>query len=152
MTPHQGFLQAIREDPDDDTPRLVYADWLEENGDEPRDAFIRLGCALARLPRDHPDYHRLLVRESSMIETWKEEWFGPFRQRCAYWECRRGFMDEVHLDAVPFVAEGGQVFSLHPIRIVHLLQGGVPLRDLAECPHLAFVTKLALSRTVLSGG
>jgi uncharacterized protein (TIGR02996 family) len=26
------FLQAICADPDDDTPRLVYADWLDERG------------------------------------------------------------------------------------------------------------------------
>lgn len=28
------FLAAIRESPDDDTPRLVYADWLTERGEE----------------------------------------------------------------------------------------------------------------------
>jgi uncharacterized protein (TIGR02996 family) len=27
---HEAFLQAVRENPDDDTPRLVYADWLDE--------------------------------------------------------------------------------------------------------------------------
>jgi uncharacterized protein (TIGR02996 family) len=31
MTPHEAFLQAISESPDDDTPRLVYADCLEES-------------------------------------------------------------------------------------------------------------------------
>jgi len=30
---HDGFLRAIREPPDDDTHRLVYADWLDEHGD-----------------------------------------------------------------------------------------------------------------------
>ena len=33
---------------DEDTPRLVFADWLQENGDEPRAEFIRLQCAAAR--------------------------------------------------------------------------------------------------------
>ena len=28
------LYQAILEEPDDDAPRLVYADWLEENGEE----------------------------------------------------------------------------------------------------------------------
>jgi uncharacterized protein (TIGR02996 family) len=28
MTENEAFLQAIIEDPDDDAPRLVYADWL----------------------------------------------------------------------------------------------------------------------------
>ena len=36
-TPHdEAFLQAIRENPDDDAPRLIYADWLEERGDPRR--------------------------------------------------------------------------------------------------------------------
>src|SRR4051794_18367032 len=29
-----AFLDAIKDDPDDDTPRLVLADWLDEHGDE----------------------------------------------------------------------------------------------------------------------
>jgi uncharacterized protein (TIGR02996 family) len=44
-----GLLAAIIDDPDDDTPRLVYADWLEEHGDDARAEFIRVQCRLARL-------------------------------------------------------------------------------------------------------
>jgi uncharacterized protein (TIGR02996 family) len=32
MTQEEAFLQAILENPKDDTPRLVYADWLDERG------------------------------------------------------------------------------------------------------------------------
>ena len=31
MTEHEGFLQAIAANPDDDAPRLIFSDWLEEN-------------------------------------------------------------------------------------------------------------------------
>lgn len=31
---HEDFLLAIRENPESDAPRLVYADWFEENGDD----------------------------------------------------------------------------------------------------------------------
>lgn len=42
------FLWAILEDPFDDTPRLVYADWLEEYGGDPlRAEFIRAQCSAA---------------------------------------------------------------------------------------------------------
>lgn len=45
MTPEQlQFLAAIRAQPADDLPRLVYADFLEETGDEARAHFIRVGC------------------------------------------------------------------------------------------------------------
>src|SRR5690242_12437796 len=41
MTRDQAFLHALLDRPEDDAPRLVYADWLEEHGD-PRGEFIRL--------------------------------------------------------------------------------------------------------------
>jgi uncharacterized protein (TIGR02996 family) len=44
-----AFLAAIVADPDDDTARLVAADFLEENGDADRAAFIRIQVELARL-------------------------------------------------------------------------------------------------------
>ena len=34
MTEREALLHAIRLEPDEDTPRLVYADWLDEHGDE----------------------------------------------------------------------------------------------------------------------
>jgi uncharacterized protein (TIGR02996 family) len=50
MLDHSPFLTAIRETPDDDTLRLVYADWLEENDEYLSDReratreYIRLSC------------------------------------------------------------------------------------------------------------
>jgi uncharacterized protein (TIGR02996 family) len=43
-----ALLAAILADPKEDTPRLVYADWLEENGQEDRGKFIRAQCELNR--------------------------------------------------------------------------------------------------------
>jgi uncharacterized protein (TIGR02996 family) len=49
-----AFLQALREAPDDATPRLVYADWLEERGDPARAEFLRLQPALEGMKPDDP--------------------------------------------------------------------------------------------------
>lgn len=50
MSERAAFLASIRESPADDLPRLVFADWLDDNGDQPHDAataeFIRLSCKL----------------------------------------------------------------------------------------------------------
>jgi uncharacterized protein (TIGR02996 family) len=46
-----SFLRAIAEEPDDDTCRLVFADWLEEHGDW-RAEFFRLDCRLKDLRQD----------------------------------------------------------------------------------------------------
>src|SRR5436190_9976773 len=42
-----ALWSAIRANPLDDTPRLVYADWLQEHGDDERAEFIRVQCAAA---------------------------------------------------------------------------------------------------------
>lgn len=49
MSDRSAFLVAIIAAPDDDTPRLVFADWLQERGEDARAEFIRVQCELARL-------------------------------------------------------------------------------------------------------
>ena len=43
--PH--LLAAIKANPADDLPRLVAADWLEENGESERAEFVRVQCRVA---------------------------------------------------------------------------------------------------------
>jgi uncharacterized protein (TIGR02996 family) len=74
-----AFLDDIRQHPDDDAPRLVYADWLEENGDAERAEFIRVQCRLAQLPSGDPEGKRLAKREKKLLQSnarrWTEESF-----------------------------------------------------------------------------
>lgn len=49
MTDEQLLLAAVLASPDDDTPRLAFADWLGENGQGERAEFIRVQCELARV-------------------------------------------------------------------------------------------------------
>ena len=42
-------LAACRAAPDEDAPRLVLADWLEERGESGRAEFVRVQCELAAL-------------------------------------------------------------------------------------------------------
>ncbi len=47
---HEDFLLAIRENPESDAPRLVYADWFKENGDDVdrvHTQLIQMQCAIA---------------------------------------------------------------------------------------------------------
>ena len=75
MTDESTFLRAIAAFPDDDGPRLVYADWLDERGD-PRAEFIRLQCSLERgidwitgqPPVDDRRLEELRARERELIE------------------------------------------------------------------------------------
>ncbi len=46
---HAPFLRTIIDRPLEDGPRLVYCDWLEEQGDGDRAEFIRVQVELADL-------------------------------------------------------------------------------------------------------
>lgn len=48
---YQGFLADICAHPEDDVPRLILADWLEDNGEELRAKFIRLQIEAHRLSK-----------------------------------------------------------------------------------------------------
>ena len=86
MNDDSGFLQAIRDNPDDDAHRLVYADWLQERGD-PRGEDLRLECELLRI-RARLDELRLQV---------DQEWR---RQVVSSW-CV--VLDSLHADSTPQV-------------------------------------------------
>lgn len=62
LSQHEAFLRAIFDAPDDDTPRLVYADFLQENGDEARARFIRWQCGHGERPASVPDFPEQYVR------------------------------------------------------------------------------------------
>jgi uncharacterized protein (TIGR02996 family) len=50
MSDRDALLAAICAQPDEDTPRLVFADYLEENDEPARAAFVRAQVELARTP------------------------------------------------------------------------------------------------------
>jgi len=62
-----AFLQDARENPADDAPRLILADWLEEHGD-PRGTFVRVQVERARLPEGDPRRAELATRERELLE------------------------------------------------------------------------------------
>src|SRR5579884_3069679 len=49
-----AFLDRIISNPEDDTPRLIYADWLDEHGFGERAEFIRVQCQLAQKAKYDP--------------------------------------------------------------------------------------------------
>ncbi len=92
-----AFLRDIKANPDDDTPRLVLADWLEEHGD-PRGEFVRVQCQLARLPEDDPRCPELLAREGELLNAHRAAWLRPFPGSDKLAEFRRGLV-RLMLDA-----------------------------------------------------
>jgi uncharacterized protein (TIGR02996 family) len=54
VTDRDALFRAICEHPDDDTARLVFADWLDEHGEAPRAAVLRAGVAVRRASDSGP--------------------------------------------------------------------------------------------------
>jgi uncharacterized protein (TIGR02996 family) len=54
MSVEKGFLDALLKEPDSSEHRLIYADWLEEQGDLRRAEFLRLEVLLAQLTLGDP--------------------------------------------------------------------------------------------------
>ncbi len=130
MTEQEAFEAAIREHPEDDTPRLVYADWLDEHGEEDRANFIRAQCA-----GDPEATQRYSVQ--------MREWTGLIPTWCEGWRFHRGFIEEIHVHVQAFLEHAETLFQLAPIRAVKLL--GVyseHLTSLARLPQLASLAVL----------
>jgi uncharacterized protein (TIGR02996 family) len=102
MTPDDAFLQAILENPDDDTPRLIYADWLEERGD-PRGEFIRIQCRLAMLSAADERRPLLERQERELLEHHQDKWLGALRPSLSGWTFRRGFLDAISVPAADYL-------------------------------------------------
>src|SRR5579862_3542121 len=123
MNDEQRFLQAILAAPDDDTPRLIYADWLEERGDV-RAEFIRVQCELARLSPDEPQYPDLEERAEDLIDEHGETWAGKVKSIVTDYEFRRGFVERVSLGAKKFLTHGAKLFQMAPVRDMKLTRLG----------------------------
>jgi uncharacterized protein (TIGR02996 family) len=90
MTEGDDLFRAIVENPDDDNVRLVFADWLTENGQPERGDFIRVQCELERLSADDPRKPGLAARERELLAGREEEWGGSVG-RLGQATFRRGF-------------------------------------------------------------
>lgn len=72
----EGFLAALASDPDDDMTRLVYADWLEENGD-PRSEYLRLLVSIDQLgDPGQAEVQRWIARLLEVQEPLDPAWIG----------------------------------------------------------------------------
>lgn len=158
MNLRDAFVQSIAESLYDDTPRLIYADWLDDNGDPERAEFIRVQCELEPL-RDRYEIDRatqLHRREDELLLLHHEQWLGPAFQDACYpysWrqdglsiQFRRGFVDTVLLPVRTFLSLGMTLRHLYPaIRRVVLFRVNGYGERLAASEALIGLTELELA-------
>lgn len=72
-----SLLRAAKEQPEDDTPRLVLADWLEDHGDPDRAEFIHLQLRLSRNVTLDAERKAMQTREQELLNRNGGAWLGP---------------------------------------------------------------------------
>jgi uncharacterized protein (TIGR02996 family) len=73
---HQAFLNAIIANPEDDVPRLVFADYLEESGEPAliaRAKYIRLHIELLRSPENAKETQRIVFQCQELRSQFRDE-------------------------------------------------------------------------------
>jgi uncharacterized protein (TIGR02996 family) len=164
MTDEDSFLRAITAAPDDDLPRLVYADWLDEHGRHERAEFIRLQCELARLPEGNARHNELRTREHDLLTAHGAEWLGGLRalniraarspeefSRLDVARFRRGWVDGLLLRGNGFLRHGEALYRAAPLlRHIQLDGAGLAIQEEGFLPLLDRLTSLDLGCNDLS--
>jgi uncharacterized protein (TIGR02996 family) len=146
-----ALLRDIVENTDDDTPRLVYADWLDDRGEADRAELIRVQCRLAALPEGGAEAKRLAAREKELLKQHGAAWGDTHLGMVG--ELRRGFIEHVTTWPHMFVEAGAELVERFPVRSLRLrvdAEDAVSLRKLAAVPHLARITRLSFERPAAS--
>lgn len=142
MSDSFAFLRTIRTDPADDDARLVFADWLDENGDPKRAEFIRLQIGLKNVSEQWQHTKSEAKRRSRVnelflayIAQWQLPWppllatmgtrepsdppAANSERNHAIW--RRGFLDEFQCGLDAWETHGPYIVAHHPVRRLRLL-------------------------------
>jgi uncharacterized protein (TIGR02996 family) len=127
------LLAAIEAAPDDDGPRLVLADWLQQRGD-PWGEMIVLSCALAQRHDNDDETNAMFERFDELRKTR----FPDPRLSCTF---ERGFCTK--LESSELALATGSEFAL--VRDAALERAtAASLRALADWPQLARITTLRM--------
>lgn len=116
------FIEEIIANPQDQSARLIFADWLEEQGD-PRGEFIRIQCELSA-PSDN--LHRreeLDNRQEQLRRVHEHEWIQPLHGRVSGWTFHCGFVESVEMTVEQFLKYEAEIRRRIPLRYL-TLQGG----------------------------
>jgi uncharacterized protein (TIGR02996 family) len=139
MADRQAFFRAIEADPEADAPRLVFADWLEENGDPDWAAAVRAACG------PDPDLHVTAEMEATVHAR-----FAGVRKLSGNVLYARGLTDRITLRADRFIRSYPAVAALCPAH--HVRINGVKGKEeaVAGCEHLRHVRWLDLESNKLN--
>ncbi|HZY86061.1 MAG TPA: TIGR02996 domain-containing protein [Gemmataceae bacterium] len=144
MSDADGLLQDILAHPEDDAPRLVYADWLDDHREPDHAEFIRVQIEAARLRQGKAFRPALHERERELLGRHRDEWLrevpAPLRRGAVF---ERGFVGGLNCSALEFLRGAERLFRSAPVRSARLDYATRRLADLAACPQLARLRRIS---------
>ena len=153
MPSDPAFVAAVCDAPEDDAPRLVYADWLDDHGEADRAELIRVQVERARLPKEGPRAQALKAREDALLKARRDDWLRelPAWARLAAGFVR-GFVGAVVARSREFLKGAAVLFRRAPVRQVCLLGlTDAQAAALAASPFLEHLTGLEVGANSLTG-
>ncbi|HYT92795.1 MAG TPA: TIGR02996 domain-containing protein, partial [Gemmataceae bacterium] len=130
MNERQHLLRAVIDNPEDDSARLAYSDWLDEHADTEADraraAFIRLQCAAARL--DRYDLRRLDLdgQAEALLEAHGNTWLAGLKNlgiNQHYSSFDRGFPEVAMVSVNDLLDRGDELWAVSTFRRLTLWEG-----------------------------
>lgn len=163
MSDEIAFLKAAQAQPDDDTLRLVYADWLEEQGRTSQAQFVRLQVRRSQLDLFDPDRPGLLQEEARLLQKHKRYWNGRVhralhvrglhglidsrRGAIRTWHYHRGMIERVAVTDTGLVNHADLLSALGPLQWIEMagfgaLPSGLPMSAVQSEPFASLFSGL----------
>lgn len=150
MSDRAALLAAIRQFPDNDAPRLIFADWLDEHGEGERAEFIRVQCDLALRkarydagerpglaipgiavgrPARAGEPHYAFANPDGAVRGLLARWGALWGENWWIWSNMsgrfdpipwRGFVCDIRCSAADWLARADAILAEHPVRRVRL--------------------------------
>lgn len=123
MSDRTAFIDAILNSPDDDTARLVFADWLEEHGEHERAEFVRVQITFSCLPEGARNRSALAEHINNLLRDHEGHWraaVGLLHRGGSY---NRGFLSGVRMSSAEFVTRARTALAREPVQITLDLLG-----------------------------
>jgi uncharacterized protein (TIGR02996 family) len=165
--PAADWIERITADPDNETLRRAYADWLTEH-DNPLGEYIRLECDLDHVDRSTPAFYRLESKRArlayegtdwkeSLLAKWSAEGFqemdGAAPEAKFHAGMRRGMLEELSITNLPaFISHHADILREAPLIRALKVEEAKDAQEivaLVECPALVRVRELEFSECEL---
>ena len=158
MNSHEDFLTSISAVPDDIERRLVFADWLEDQGSSQAE-FIRLQCLP---PSNARDAELARQRADELLRKDVRHWNAPIHRILAQtalrnrvharsdlvrgWTYQRGLIEGVTVEPEVIQEHADKILSIGPIRCLRIATRGATrcVPQLPQILHNFRTTQIAL--------